>query len=168
LIAFGGKQMTDGERDRNVVPLTDGVAEKSHNSELKTKIAFVVFAAIACLGMLSYASAYNEADLQKLKTTKNCSSCDLSWALLMHSVLPGADLSGANLTGANLTGAFLRGANLSGANLTASILRSASLNGANLMGARLGGANLLFTDFAGATWVDGSRCESHSSGWCRR
>ena len=42
----------------------------------------------------SSASAFDPADLQKLKDTGKCATCDLG----------GADLSGANLEGANLSG----------------------------------------------------------------
>ena len=45
----------------------------------------------------SSASAYDPADLQKLKDTNECVACDLS----------GADLNGANLNGADLGGANL-------------------------------------------------------------
>jgi uncharacterized protein YjbI with pentapeptide repeats len=140
--------------------------------------ALVVVASIVFFVAAGTLSAYNETDLQKLKTTKNCADCDLSGALLMHWVLSGADLSGAdltganltgaNLTGANLTGAWLPGANLAGANLSSAIMTSASLANANLFRAKLSGSNLLFTNLAGATWTDGSRCERHSSGWCKK
>ncbi len=130
--------------------------------------ALVVVASIVFFVAAGTLSAYNETDLQKLKTTKNCADCDLSGALLMHWVLSGADLSGANLRGANLTGAWLPGANLAGANLSSAIMTSASLANANLFRAKLSGSNLLFTNLAGATWIDGSRCERHSSGWCKK
>ena len=130
--------------------------------------ALVVVASIVFFVAAGTLSAYNETDLQKLKTTKNCADCDLSGALLMHWVLSGADLSGANLRGANLTGAWLPGANLAGANLSSAIMTSASLANANLFRAKLSGSNLLFTNLAGATWTDGSRCERHSSGWCKK
>jgi uncharacterized protein YjbI with pentapeptide repeats len=125
--------------------------------------ALVVVASIVFFVAAGTLSAYNETDLQKLKTTKNCADCDLSGALLMHWVL-----SGANLRGANLTGAWLPGANLAGANLSSAIMTSASLANANLFRAKLSGSNLLFTNLAGATWTDGSRCERHSSGWCKK
>jgi uncharacterized protein YjbI with pentapeptide repeats len=132
------------------------------------KIVFVIIAAVVSFVAAGSLSAYNEADLQRLKTTKNCADCDLSGALLMHWVLPGADLSGTNLSGANLTGAWLPGVNLAGANLSSAIMTSASLANANLFRAKLSGSNLLFTNLAGATWIDGSRCERHSSGWCKK
>ena len=133
------------------------------------RIAPTILAVITSVGLtFGAASAFNQADLQKLSASKNCAECDLSGALLIHWVLPGADLSGANLAGANLTEAFLAGANLSGANLSGAILTSASLAGANLLRAKLPGANLLFTNMVGATWTDGSRCERHSSGWCKK
>ena len=129
-----------------------------------TILTFVVFVGLA----FGTASAFDQADFQKLKTTGNCAGCDLSGALLMHWKLAGADLSGANLAGANLTEAWLAGANLSGANLSGTILTGASLAGANLFRGKLGASNLLFVDFSDATWADRSRCEQHSSGSCRR
>ena len=132
------------------------------------KIAFVIVVVFVSFIAAGTLSAYDEADLQRLKATKSCADCDLSGALLMHWVLPGADLSGANLRGANLTGAWLPGANLAGANLSSAIMISASLANANLFRANLSGSNLLFTDLTGATWTDGSRCERRSSGWCKK
>ena len=133
------------------------------------RIGLAIPALIASIGIaLGTASAFNETDLQKLKSTKNCVDCDLSGAVLIHRNLAGADLSGANLSGANLTDAYLAGANLSGANLSGAILTGASLAGANLLRANLAGANLLYTNLAGAAGVDGSRCERDSSGNCKR
>jgi uncharacterized protein YjbI with pentapeptide repeats len=133
------------------------------------RIALTILALVAAVG-LAYgtASAFNQADFQKLKTTGNCADCDLSGALLIHWKLAGADLSGANLSGANLTDTWLARADLSGANLSNAILTGASLAGANLQGTRLSGTILLFTNISGATWTDGSRCERDSSGSCRR
>jgi uncharacterized protein YjbI with pentapeptide repeats len=133
------------------------------------RIALTVLALVAA-GGLAYgtASAFNQTDFQKLKTTGNCAECDLSGVLLIHWKLAGADLAGADLSGANLTDTWLAGANLSGANLSNAILTGASLGGANLFRARLARSNLLFTNLAGATWIDGSRCDQHSSGSCRR
>jgi len=70
---------------------------------------------------------WNKADLNKLKSTKNCSGCNLS----------GANLSGLDLSKANLKGADLHGANLSGAKLVNSILTGANLKNTNLNGADL-------------------------------
>ena len=117
-----------------------------------TRIGLTILAVITSVGLaISTASAFNQADLQKLSATKTCPDCDLSGALLIHWLLPGADLSGANLAGANLTEAFLAGANLSGANLSGAILTSASLAGANLFRAKLPGANHLLVQLSGAT-----------------
>ena len=65
---------------------------------------------------------WNKADLNKLKTTKNCAGCNLSKANLK-----GADFHGANLSGAKLVNSILTGANLIGANL-----KNTNLNGADL------------------------------------
>ena len=49
------------------------------------RIALTIAALIASVGVLvGTASAFNEADFQKLKTTKNCVDCDLSGAVVLH------------------------------------------------------------------------------------
>ena len=63
------------------------------------------------------AYAFSEDDLEKLKATKSCPGCDLTWANLAGADLSNADLNGANLSGADLNGAYLQGANLSGVDL---------------------------------------------------
>jgi uncharacterized protein YjbI with pentapeptide repeats len=132
------------------------------------RIALVIVVAMISFVAAGSLSAYDESDLQKLKTTGNCVDCDLSGTVLIHWVLSGADLSGANLAGANLTDASLVGTNLAGANLSNAILEGASLAQANLFRVRLSGTNLFFTNLTGATWTDGSRCERRSSGWCKK
>ncbi len=114
------------------------------------------------------AFAFDEVDLQKLKATRNCPACDLSGAVLIHEILPGADLSGANLADANLTDAYLAGANLTGARLQGAVLDGASLARANLTGAHLSGAGLLVVDLSEATWIDGLPCQKGSVGNCKR
>ena len=73
------------------------------------------------------ASAFDPADLQKLKDTGECIGCDLRKANLNDANLVGADLWGADLRGANL-----RDANLEGATMTQAYLRGAYLRGAIL------------------------------------
>ena len=88
------------------------------------------------------AGAFNQADVERLVSTRQCPNCDLSEA----------NLRGADLTGANLTGAILNRARLYKANLTGAILTGANLNGAGL---------------ADATWTDGSTvCQISSIGRC--
>ena len=53
--------------------------------------------AITAVMFASSASAFDPDDLQKLKDTGKCATCDLG----------GADLSGANLEGANLAYAYM-------------------------------------------------------------
>jgi hypothetical protein len=121
----------------------------------------------------------SQADLGRLKDTKQCPNCrldgaNLSYANLlganlisanlrtstMNSItliganLTGANLSGSNLSRADLSGARLQQANLSGANLSDAILTSARLEGANLSGAILSGANLTGAKLDGAN-LDG-------------
>jgi len=67
---------------------------------------------VLLIGMLcvSGAHAWNEAQLQLLKTTNSCPNCDLSGADLSYANLNNANLSGADLSGADLSGAILSGA----------------------------------------------------------
>ncbi|MDC0136556.1 pentapeptide repeat-containing protein [Sulfitobacter sp.] len=92
---------------------------------------------VAAILFSSSASAFDPADLQKLKDTNACSACDLK-----NAYLSGADLAGANLMSADLSGAYLSGADLSGASLSGADLIFAHMNGANLSGALLKEADL--------------------------
>ena len=78
-------------------------------------ISILIFLGLFLVAGTSF--AYEEKDLEKLKSGKSCENCDLSGIDLSNVNLQGANLSGANLTGANLTGANLTGANLEGANI---------------------------------------------------
>ena len=72
--------------------------------------------AVAIIGIVTSGTltmnlyAAREADLARLRSTKQCQQCDLS-----ESNLEQAELNGANLLGANLQKANLKGANLQGA-----------------------------------------------------
>ena len=101
---------------------------------------------VAATMFASSASGFDPDDLQKLKDTGKCVTCDLGGA-----DLSGADLGGTNLSGAKLISANLRGANLRGAKLISANLRGADLGGANLSGAYMQGAALCNT-----TMPDGS------------
>ena len=79
------------------------------------------------MGISWQAGAYDEDDLEKLKSTGDCSGCDLSEVFLQ-----GADLTDANLYDADLNGAILFAADLSGANLTWADLTEATLTDADL------------------------------------
>ncbi len=81
--------------------------------------------------------AYREADLETLRTTGSCESCDLSGADLYEMDLFKANLTGADLTGADLTLADLTLANLQSADLTGAIFDETNLSGANLRSATL-------------------------------
>jgi len=62
------------------------------------------------------ASAFDQADVEKLRNTGSCRSCDLSkFQFPDKARLESAALTNANLSGANLTNAYLRGADLGGA-----------------------------------------------------
>lgn len=109
--------------------------------------------------------AFNLADVNKLKTSKNCGNCDLS----------NADLSGLSLLGANVSGANMRNANLTNTVITNGILTNANLSGAIMGGARFNYSNMnqanlkvailsATTDFTGAQmsgviWINGKVCD---------
>ncbi len=122
------------------------------------------------------ASAFEQADLIRVKAIYRCPGCDLSDANLTGINLAYADLSKANLSRANLAGvqlgqAKLIGANLAGADLTGARLFMANLTGANLSGARLLEAKFYKTlldgaDLSDAVWVDGKKCKPGSVGKC--
>ena len=128
---------------------------------------------VLCFGLIAQllnsgvSYAFNEADLAKLLTTKQCQWCNLHHADLSGAQLPGAQLSsasltGANLSGANLSSAFLNKANLSGANLSNAYLVDANLSNADLSRANLSDANL-----SSAIWTNGRKCEKNSYGECK-
>ena len=89
-------------------------------------------------GITWQAVAFNEADLQKLKSSLKCPKCDLA-----DADLSGAKLAGANLNYANLDKARFFRAELVGANLTEADLTGVDLGFADLTGADLSGANLI-------------------------
>lgn len=137
-------------------------------SVLLSALAFFV---ICLIPEFSY--AFNEADLTRLLSTKQCRFCNLhsanlsganlADAQLSNSALTGAQLSKANLSRANLSGAFLTNANLSGANLTDAFLVDANLSNADLSDANLSGA-----DLSNAIWTNGTKCEKKSFGECKQ
>ena len=161
---------TQVQQDRSRAPGTvSAQGSRCMEGDVKKPVLVIILALVASVSLLfGAASAFNAADLQKLKATGSCVDCDLSGAVLIHSNLSGADLSRANLAGANLTDAYLAGASLSGVNLSNAILTGASLAHADLFRAKLPGANLLFVNLAGTTWTDRSRCGSDSSGSCKK
>ena len=106
--------------------------QKIHRIYFQVAVVTVMLSVLLVGG----ASAFNEADLQKLKKTHKCPHCDLSNVDLHDETLCGADLSGANLSWARLLFANLSVASLSGA------------------------------DLSGATWTDGTKCKEGSIGTC--
>jgi uncharacterized protein YjbI with pentapeptide repeats len=128
--------------------------QKIHRIFFQVAVVMVMLSVLLVGG----ASAWDEAQLQRLKTTHQCPNCDLSGADLSSADLGGANLFGANLSSANLSGAKLWDAKLIGADLS-----HADLSHANLVGANLNGANL-----SGATWPDGSPCKAGSIGACNK
>ena len=100
---------------------------------------------IAAALFASSAYAFDPADLQKLKGTNACTSCDLKNAYLRGTDLASANLMSADLSGANLSGANLIFTEMNGTNLSGTLLKEADLFGANLEGAIMRGAILCET-----------------------
>ena len=98
----------------------------------KLTITSIICSFVLAVMLPSKARAYDEADLDKLKSTNACMKCDLSKANLEGAKLQGAKLQGANLEAANLQGANLNGADLFGANLFRANLEEANLSATNL------------------------------------
>jgi len=134
------------------------------------RIVFLV-CVVMFLGMFIIprgAYAFDPVDLQQLKTTNQCPSCDLYQANLSEANLGGANLTAANLTGANLSRANLAGANLNNANLYNANLSEAYLGAASLRDAYLYAANLRGANLSGAIWTDGSKCKEGSIDECKK
>lgn len=134
-------------------------------------LAISIFSLSIFFASISY--AFNEKDLARLLSSKECKFCNLhgadlsgaqlSGAQLSNCTLSHANLSNANLSRANLSGTFLINANLSGANLSDAFMIHANLSDANLSNANLSGANL-----SGAIWTDRQKCGKESYGECKR
>jgi uncharacterized protein YjbI with pentapeptide repeats len=116
-----------------------------------------LFAAVAVVAAMvgSDASAFDPADLKKLKETNECEGCDLTGAYLMKNKLIGAKLRKANLSDAFLTNADLTGADLTGTNLSKAKLHSANLGAADLTASTLKGAILNNTILCNTIMPDG-------------
>jgi uncharacterized protein YjbI with pentapeptide repeats len=137
----------------------------------KIILSGVVIAAMVLYGDAS--SAFNKADIEKLKATKACEKCNLRGANLAGADLSKSHLSGAELIGTNLRRANLSGADLSGASLIDAVLSEADLTGANLANADLSGSYMTGTklagaDLSGAKWADGVKCKAGSVGKCNK
>jgi uncharacterized protein YjbI with pentapeptide repeats len=110
------------------------------------------------------APAADHAQLVQLLERRQCGSCRLQDADLVHADLRDAQLERAQLQRANLGRAQLDGANLRGANLSFSSLLGASLRGADLRGAKLDGADLRRADLSGALLDADALALSHWKG----
>ena len=136
-------------------------------------LMLVLLSFIVLFWVVPITYGYSQQDLDQLKSTKQCSACDLSNAPLANTNLTGANLERANLLSANMSRANLTGANLSGANCMNTSLPGASLvntnlKSANLTGANLSGANLYGADLSLAVWTDGLICKEGSIGTCKK
>ena len=135
---------------------------------MKLTLTALTVAATMCA---SSASAYDPDDLQKLRDTGDCISCDLSDLYfevfitmglinIREANLYGANLSGANLAGEDLRGIFLQRANLAGADLSSTNLTGANLSDTDLTGANLTGATLRDADLIGAVMNGAILCNT--------
>lgn len=120
--------------------------------------------AVALLPLALPVVAADQAQLMRLLEQRQCRSCRLQDADLVHADLRDAQLEQAQLQRANLGRAQLDGANLRGANLSFSSLLGASLRGADLRGARLEGADLRRADLSGAQLDADALALSHWKG----
>jgi uncharacterized protein YjbI with pentapeptide repeats len=154
---------------------TQSVVSAAEKADNVKRNGIIIISCLTCfasffLPCVSY--AFNQADLDKLLSTKECQWCDLH-----NADLSGAKLAGAQLSGANLSGARLPGADLSGANLSSTYLRNADFSGANLSnvyldkanltGAEIKDANLSGANLSDAIWTDGTRCDKDSIKECK-
>jgi len=94
---------------------------------------------MVCIGVFlgiflipSGAAAWNDVQLQQLRTKNHCPNCDLRGANLQWADLRGANLSGADLSGAILSGANMTEANMTKVNLSGAILSRADMTVANM------------------------------------
>lgn len=94
----------------------------------------------------------------------SCVGADLRGADLTRAPLRNANFANANLEGAILSGADAVNANFNGANLNNAKIVNAQFYGANFRGAQMKGADFSGTEFSTATWIDGRRCNSGSTG----
>ena len=107
----------------------------------RTLTALTIAAALIAGG----ASAFDPADLQKLKDQNECVECDLRGADLSELDLTWANLRGAKLQEANLAGARLTSVDLSGANLTDAILSYAYMSGAQLCNTTMPDGSVIYS-----------------------
>ena len=107
----------------------------------RTLTALTVAASLIASG----ASAFDPADLQKLKDTGGCARCYLSGAFLEGATLREANLKGADLEGANLNAADLWLANLEGANLKGADLKGAKMKGVILCNTTMPDGSVIYS-----------------------
>lgn len=145
------------------------------------------------ISMAAISYAFNNSDLDRFLSTKECIKCDLQvinlegktfkFSKLNDAILTAARLKESNFEGSDFQGAILRAADLSkahlgeanfklaklqDANLDGSHLINANFERANLKGASLDEAVLLGANFEGAIWLDGEKCARGSIGRCRK
>jgi uncharacterized protein YjbI with pentapeptide repeats len=115
----------------------------------------LIAASLIAFGGLSGAQAFDEGQLQAVKTgQKECPGCDLS-----NAYLKDLDLRMVNLAGANLEGAVFYWSNLAGANLKGAKLTNARFEQVDLSEVSLEGVNLA------KAWCDWATKLPAGSGW---
>jgi hypothetical protein len=125
---------------------------------MRTKLMITAVLSLVLAVLLpSMAMAFDQTQLDQLKSTKACPGCDL----IAESLPAGANLEGVNLKGANLQDADLERVNLKGANLEGAKCWQAHMPRANLEGANLKGAYLEGAELAGAN-LKGANLSVHS------
>jgi uncharacterized protein YjbI with pentapeptide repeats len=91
----------------NALTLWDECGHINKRNYSKMKLTLTALTVAASL-IASGASAFDPADLQKLKDTNECRACDLSATDLSKAYLMGANLREANLRGADLSFAKMK------------------------------------------------------------
>ena len=112
-----------------------------HKAEIMKSLGFVLVLVITIIIHTENISAFDQASVDRLRRSNTCAGCDLYRA---------------NFNGENLNNANLKGANLAYATFRKATLYMADLSDADLRG----------TVFEGATWVDGTICQTGSVGKC--
>jgi len=125
-----------------------------------TMIKFhTVIAVLISIFMLSVAAqAFEDEDLQKLKSEKACNDCDLKNVELSKMSFTNADLEETNFKEAVLSDLDLSGSNLEDADFSGAKLTNVNFTGAKLKSANFENSILLWVNFNGAN-LDSAKFE---------
>jgi uncharacterized protein YjbI with pentapeptide repeats len=127
-------------------------------------LSVIVFPVFFLFLSATAVSGFDDADLQRLKSTNQCPGCNLTGVVLQGATFPNAKFAGANVSSASISNSRLANTDFSGANMAYINLTSADLTGANmsnadlrvanLVNAKLEKANLSKANLAGAALMD--------------